>query len=185
MIQLTKNELTLFWDECDKIFDQFYREKMPSECYGWRSWKIEKALEKVLRGKLIWVDGKGFDFTDKKGIKYELKQVKDAFKSDKTPAITLKNFKRNTIFHYSQTFEHLLLIDVERRMLGVFDWDYVYEKHVVNSATITAILEHAYAKQIHTPHSLYHAPNYEIIENPIEVSRGEESCHLQTISVHS
>ena len=47
---------------------------MPSECYGWRSWKIEKAFEKHSKNALNWVDGIGYDFEDQDNIKYEFKQ---------------------------------------------------------------------------------------------------------------
>ena len=35
-----------FFNECDNIFDFFKKENMPQQCFGYRSWLIEKALEK-------------------------------------------------------------------------------------------------------------------------------------------
>ena len=52
---------------------------MPPQNYGYRSWKIEKALEK--HSKNIQVLGKlskEFDFIYKNSKRIELKQVKDA-----------------------------------------------------------------------------------------------------------
>ena len=145
-------DLVSFWQECDEIFEQFEREEMPSECYGWRSWKIEKAFEKHSNSMLNWVDGVGYDFVANDGLKYEFKQVKDAFKNQETPNIILKNFRKNTFDYYDQTFDYILVIDVERRTLGVYDWEYVYKKHIINSATVTAILEHSQAKKLYTPY---------------------------------
>jgi len=153
MINLHEFDLEAFWKECDEIFEQFREEEMPSECYGWRSWKIEKAFEKHSKNALKWVDGIGYDFKDQDNIKYEFKQVKDAFKKEETPNVILKNFRKDTLDHYNQTFDYILIIDVERRILGVFDWEYVYRRHVINGATVTAILEHFQAKEIHTPYA--------------------------------
>ena len=155
MINLHEFNLEAFWEECDVIFEQFKKEEMPSECYGWRSWKIEKAFEKHSKNMLKWVDGIGFDFVDEDNIRYEFKQVKDAFKKEETPSVILKNFRKDSLDHYDQTFEYILIIDVERRTLGVYDWKYVSEAYVINGATVTAILDHYRAKEIHTPYSLY------------------------------
>lgn len=158
MINLHEFNLEAFWEECDAIFEQFKREKMPSECYGWRSWKIEKAFERYSKSTLGWVDGVGYDFVDEDNIKYEFKQVKDAFKKDETPSVVLKNFRKDTFDEYNQTFEYILIIDVERRTIGVYDWKYVSEVYTINAATVTAILDHYRAKEIHTPY----APLYEV-----------------------
>tara|TARA_B100000282_G_C31387048_1_gene333859 strand:+ start:44 stop:520 length:477 start_codon:yes stop_codon:yes gene_type:complete len=152
MIDFSLMDLASFWQECDEIFEQFEREKMPSECYGWRSWKIEKAFEKHSSNMLNWVDEVGYDFVAGDNLKYEMKQVKDAFspKNKETPTITLKNFRKDTLNYYDQTFDYILVIDVERRILGVYDWEYIYSRHNINSATVTAILEHSKAKKLYT-----------------------------------
>jgi|TARA_B100000035_G_scaffold224781_1_gene193259 hypothetical protein len=152
MINFSSFNLVSFWQECDKIFQQFEVEQMPSECYGWRSWKIEKAFEKHSKNTLKWVDGVGYDFIGSDGLKYEFKQVKDAFKNQETPNIILKNFRKNTFDYYDQTFDYILVIDVERRTLGVYDWEYVCGRHIINSATVTAILEHSQARKLYTPY---------------------------------
>ena len=157
MINLSEIDLDAFWNECDEIFDEFRRDEMPSECYGWRSWKIEKAFEKYSKNMLKWIDGIGFDFVDEDDIRYEFKQVKDAFKKEETPNVILKNFRKTSFDNYEQTFEYILIIDIDRRIIGVYDWEYVESKHVINDATVTAIFEHSQAKEIHTPYpNLFH-----------------------------
>tara|TARA_B100001778_G_scaffold265373_1_gene226321 strand:+ start:125 stop:598 length:474 start_codon:yes stop_codon:yes gene_type:complete len=143
MIDFYKCDLPAFWEDCREIFDEFEREQMPEECYGWRSWKIERAFEKHSNGQLKWQNGKGYDYTEliESSKKVEWKQVKDAFKKDVTPTVILKNFRTNCIRQYDKTFDYLIVIDVERETLGVFQWDYVHSKSIINDATITAQLE--------------------------------------------
>ena len=43
---------------------------------------------------------------------------KDAFKKEETPNVILKNFRKDTLDHYDQTFDYILIVDVERRILG-------------------------------------------------------------------
>ena len=71
MIDFSSFNLVSFWQECDSIFEQFKVEQQPSECYGWRSWRVEKAFEKHSKNALNWVDEVGFDFIDSDGLKYE------------------------------------------------------------------------------------------------------------------
>ena len=152
MIDFSSFNLVSFWQECDSIFEQFKVEQQPSECYGWRSWRVEKAFEKHSKNALNWVDGVGFDFIGSDGLKYELKQVKDAFKKGKTPNVILKNFRKDTLDHYDKTFDYILIIDVERRTLGVYDWEYVHKRCIINGATVTANFEHSQARKLYTPY---------------------------------
>ena len=157
MINLNEFDLDAFWNECDQIFEEFRREEMPPECYGWRSWRIEKAFEKYSNCALKWVNGMGYDFVEmsEPDIRIEFKQVLDAFKIGKaeTSNVILKNFRKSSFDHYDKTFDYILIIDVDRRIIGVYDWEYVESKHVINDATITAIFEHSQAKEICTPYS--------------------------------
>ena len=149
MINLEKFNLKQFWEECDSIFEKFIREEQPPECYGHRTWKIEKAFEKHSNGQLKWVNGKGYDFISG-NLKYEFKQVQDAFKKNFTPPITIRNFRKKCLGDLESTFEYLIVIDVSRRALALFDWDYVNSQSIVNDATITASLELSKAIKIET-----------------------------------
>ena len=152
MINFGICNLSEFWEECDSIFEDFVVRKMPSECYGYRTFQIETAFAKHSNNQLEWVDGKGYDFISG-NLKYEFKQVQDAFKKNFTPIITLKNFRKKCLGELEHTFDYLIVIDVTRRALAIFDWDYVNSQHTVNDATITASLELSKAVEIKT---LYH-----------------------------
>ena len=152
MINLYECNLPAFWEDCEKIFKNFVDEQKPKECYGHRSWEIEKKFEEHSNGQLKWQDGKGYDFIEliESSKKVEFKQVKDAFKNHITPTIILKNFYKNCISQYDKTFDYIIVVDIERETLGVFQWDYVYSKSIINDATITAQLEISKAETLHT-----------------------------------
>jgi hypothetical protein len=77
MINLKKFDIKSFFKEVDEIFDEFKQEQMPSECYGWRSWRIERSFAKNSNGSLKHLHGeKGRDFKDIENCFYEFKQVK-------------------------------------------------------------------------------------------------------------
>ena len=153
MINFSDFNLTSLFKEVDGIFDKFNEEEMPCECYGWRSWMIEKTFAKHSNGKLIKLKNKnGRDFLslEKDGLSYEFKQVKDAFKNNITPSIVLKNFRGRCMGKSKKTFDYLIVMDVDRKILGMFDWEYVDTVSKVNDATITAQLSKEYAVQIET-----------------------------------
>ena len=144
-LNFSEMNLVSFWKDVHSIFDEFLMEKMPSECYGWRSWKIEKAFEKNSRDKLKWVDGTGYDFIGIDKLKYEFKQVKDAFKKNQTPSIVIKNWRKDRK-GYKNSFDYLIVADVDREILGIFDAGYVQSRSSENDATVTAVLENHKAK---------------------------------------
>ena len=149
-VDFSKMDLVSFWKEVHNIFDEFIKEKMPSECYGWRSWKIEKAFEKCSGNQLEWVDGIGYDFIGIDKLKYEFKQVQNAFKKNETPPIIVKNWRKDRR-EYQKSFDYLIVVDVDRETLGIFDGNYVNTKFVENDATVTAVLESRKA-ELHTPY---------------------------------
>jgi len=149
-VDFSKMDLVSFWKEVHNIFDEFIKEKMPSECYGWRSWKIEKAFEKHSKDQLGWVDGVGYDFIGIDNLKYEFKQVQNAFKNNQTPPIVVKNWRKDRK-EYKVSFDYLIVVDVDRETLGVFDGSYVNTKFVENDATVTAVLESRKA-ELYTPY---------------------------------
>ena len=141
MIDFEKFNLSLLFDDVDKTFKEFVDQNMPNQNLGWRSWKIEKALEKHSNNQLIWVkDKRGYDFISD-NVKYELKQVKDAFEKITTPSITIKNYRGKCLGLSEKTFDYLIVMDVDRRMLAMYSWDYVSKVSKVNDANVTAVLE--------------------------------------------
>ena len=146
-----------FFEECDNIFDEFIREEMPPQNYGYRSWKIEKALEKHSNGKFKYVgkhSKEGCDFIYKNSKRIELKQVKDACEKFMTPLITLKNWRKNNLGNYEPPFDYLVVVDVDRKAMLAFDSNYVSDKTENNDATVTCKLELSKAVQIETLNSL-------------------------------
>ena len=140
MIDFAKFNTPSLFDDVDKIFKEFKDQNMPSECYGWRSWRIEKTIEKHSNNQLIWVDKRGYDFISG-NVKYEFKQVKDAFKKITTPSITIKNYRGKCLGLSEKTFDYLIVMDVDRRMLAMYNWDYVSKVFKLNDANVTAVLE--------------------------------------------
>ena len=137
MISLKNFDTKSFFKEVDEIFDEFNREQMPPECYGWRSWKIERAFAKHSNGNLKHLYAKkGKDFEDLKKLFYEFKQVKDAFKNTETPEITIKNFYKDCLGIPEKTFDYLIVFDAERKSIGIYEWDYVKTQIKVNDARI-------------------------------------------------
>ena len=151
MIELSKFNLSLLFDEVDQIYKDFKEQHMPDECYGWRSWKIELALSKHSNGQLEKLHNqKGRDLRDIDSMYYEFKQVKDAFKDNTTPSIILKNFRGKCLGLSEKTFDFLIIMDVDRKMLGMYDWDYVNRLSKLNDATVTVKLENCEAISIET-----------------------------------
>ena len=140
MIDFAKFNTPSLFDDVDKIFKEFKDQNMPAECYGWRSWRIEKTIEKHSNNQLEWVDENGYDFISG-NVKYEFKQVKDAFKKITTPSITIKNYRGKCLGLSEKTFDYLIVMDVDRRMLAMYNWDYVSKVSKVNDANVTAVLE--------------------------------------------
>lgn len=149
-VDFSKMDLVSFWKEVHNIFDEFIKEEMPSECYGWRSWKIEKAFQKHSKNQLKWVNGVGYDFIGIDNLKYEFKQVQNAFKNNQTPPIVVKNWRKDRK-EYKVSFDYLIVVDVDRETLGIFDGSYVNTKFEENDATVTAVLENRKA-ELHTPY---------------------------------
>ena len=146
-----------FFEECDDIFDEFIREEMPPQNYGYRSWKIEKAFEKHSNGKFKYVGNKPeeeCDFIYNNSEKIEFKQVKDACKKFMTPLITLKNWRKNNLGNYEPPFDYLVVVDVDRKAMLAFDSNYVSDKTENNDATVTCKLELSKAVQTETLNSL-------------------------------
>ena len=166
MINLKSFDTKSFFQEVDEIFDEFARERMPPECYGWRSWKIEKSFVKHSNGSLTHLHSeKGRDFEDSQKLFYEFKQVKDAFKNTTTPDITTKNFYKECLGIPSKTFDYLIVFDADRKSIGMYDWEYINRKMKVNDAKITVKLEVSKAIEFLSYYD-------EIFENTIEVPRG-------------
>ena len=154
-IDFSKFNFIDFFNEVDDVFKEFEDKNMPPECYGWRSWCVEKLLEKHSGGQLEWIrNGKGCDFfiTDSERKRLEFKQVKDACKKNITPGIILKNFRGNSVKELEKTFDYLIVADIDRRTVLIFDYEYVKLKSVVCSADIKAQLELSEAIQIKTPY---------------------------------
>ena len=142
MISLSKFNLETLFIEVDKIFKTFVEEKMPSECYGWRTWMIEKEIPKHSGGQLEKLHNqKGRDLKDNESLYYEFKQCKDAFKDNITPVITLKNFRKQCLGFSKKTFDYLIVMDVDRKMIAMYNWDYVDNVSQLNDAVVTVKLE--------------------------------------------
>ena len=142
MIDLGICNLSEFWEECDSIFEDFVVRKMPSECYGWRSWMIEKEISKQSGGQLEKLHNqKGRDLKDNESLYYEFKQCKDAFKGNITPVITLTNFRKQCLGFSKKTFDYLIVMDVDRKMIAMYNWDYIDSVSQLNDATVTVKLE--------------------------------------------
>tara|TARA_A100001388_G_C28367820_1_gene310980 strand:+ start:27 stop:509 length:483 start_codon:yes stop_codon:yes gene_type:complete len=142
MISLSKFNLETLFIEVDKIFETFVKDHMPVECYGWRSWMIESEIPKHSGGQLEKLHNqKGRDLKDTESLYYEFKQVKDAFKNNTTPEITLKNFRKECLGLSEKTFDYLIVMDVDRKMIAMYNWNYVESASQLNSATVTVKLE--------------------------------------------
>ena len=149
MINLSEFNLESLFKEVDKIFETFVKDHMPMECYGWRSWMIEKEIPKHSNGQLEKLHNQtGKDLKDSNSLYYEFKQVKDAFKDNTTPSIILKNFRGKCLGLSEKTFDFLIIMDVDRKMLGMYDWDCVDNASKLNDATVTVKLELSDAIQI-------------------------------------
>tara|TARA_S200000501_G_scaffold344998_1_gene357277 strand:- start:49 stop:591 length:543 start_codon:yes stop_codon:yes gene_type:complete len=172
MINLSDFNLESLFEEVDKIFETYVKDHMPVECYGWRSWMIELALSKHSNGQLEKLHNqKGRDLRDIDSMYYEFKQVKDAFKDNTTPSIILKNFRGKCLGLSEKTFDFLIIMDVDRKMLGMYDWDYVNRLSKLNDATVTVKLELSNViETVCLPNSLSNLleeeqkPKYEIVE---------------------
>jgi len=141
MISFKNFDTKSFFKEVDEIFNEFNQEQMPQECYGWRSWKIERAFVKHSNGSLKHLyNKKGKDFEDLNKLFYEFKQVKNAFKNTETPEITIKNFYKECLGISEKTFDYLIVFDAERKAIGIYDWEYVKDQMKVNDAKITVKL---------------------------------------------
>ena len=97
-IDFSKFNFIDFFNEVDDVFKYFEDKNMPPECYGWRSWKMEKIIERLCPDlKYIGGTKKDGDFIHTDGTVYESKCVQDAFKvhkgSIKIPPITISNFR--------------------------------------------------------------------------------------------
>ena len=156
MINLSEFNLESLFKEVDKIFETFVKNHMSMECYGWRSWMIEKEITKHSNGQLEKLHNqKGRDLKDNDSLYYEFKQVKDAFKDNITPPLTLKNFRGKCLGLPEKTFDYLIVMDVDRKMLGMYDWDCVDDACKLNDARVTVKLELSDAIQITSvPNSL-------------------------------
>ena len=156
MINLSEFNLESLFKEVDKIFETFVKDHMSMECYGWRSWMIEKEITKHSNGQLEKLHNqKGRDLKDNESLYYEFKQCKDAFKDNITPVITLKNFRKQCLGFSKKTFDYLIVMDVDRKMLGMYDWDCVDDACKLNDARVTVKLELSDAIQITSvPNSL-------------------------------
>ena len=91
---------------------------------------------------------------NKNSKRVELKQVKDACKKFMTPSITLKNWRKNNLGNYEPPFDYLIVVDVDRKAMLVFDSNYVSDKTENNDATVTCKLELSKAVQTETLNSL-------------------------------
>ena len=142
MINLSEFNLESLFKEVDKIFETFVKDHMSMECYGWRSWMIEKEITKHSNGQLEKLHNqKGRDLKDNESLYYEFKQCKDAFKDNITPVITLKNFRKQCLGFSKKTFDYLIVMDVDRKMIAMYNWDYVDSVSQLNDAIVTVKLE--------------------------------------------
>ena len=142
MINLSEFNLESLFKEVDKIFETFVKDHMSMECYGWRSWMIEKEITKHSNGQLEKLHNqKGRDLKDNDSLYYEFKQVKDAFKDNITPPLTLKNFRGKCLGLPEKTFDYLIVMDVDRKMIAMYNWDYVDSVSQLNDAIVTVKLE--------------------------------------------
>tara|TARA_B100001996_G_scaffold277617_1_gene218148 strand:+ start:45 stop:530 length:486 start_codon:yes stop_codon:yes gene_type:complete len=130
------------FSETQKVYDEFVREEMPPQCYGWRSWKMEKIIERLCPdlkyiGGIKNVEG---DFIHTDGTVYESKCVQDAFKlhkgSIKIPPITITNFRG---WSYEKEFANMVLLvwDIPRRCVGMFPPDAV-QRHLKRTDSTTS-----------------------------------------------
>ena len=148
MIDLKKFDIKSFFNSADLILDEFKNQNMPPECYGWRSWKIEKSFCQSSKGELNHLfDQQGRDFKDSEGFFYEFKQVKNAFKDIETPEIIIKNYYKNCLGKPKKTFDYLIVFDIDRKALGIYDWDLVNQNLNVSDARITVKLKTSKAVQ--------------------------------------
>ena len=62
----------------------------------------------------------------------------------------MKNFRGKCLGLPKKTFDYLILMDVDRKTLGMYDWDYVNRLSKLNDATVTVKLENCEAISMET-----------------------------------
>jgi len=99
---------------------------------------IAVALEKATNGRLLYVDGEGYDSIDTvTGIKYELKSTVSLFSNEDTITgrVSLSNTNKGK---FSKTFDFLLCIqtDPENFAISQLSWDYCNANHVIKDGQV-------------------------------------------------
>ena len=145
--KLSELKLQNIFNSWDLIHDEF--KNYPKQSLGHRSYLCEKIIEGESNSKLNYlVDHSLGDFVDNNGLYYESKEVKDAFKRNKTPEIVVKNFRGKCLGKPDKTYDYLIVWDRDRRMVAMFDHEYVAQQMVVKDAIITVKLEIVKAIQV-------------------------------------
>ena len=146
-LDFSQLNLQNIFDKWDKVHEEF--KQYPKQSLGHRSYLCEKIIESESNSKLNYlVDHSLGDFIDNNGLYYESKEVKDAFKRHTTPEIVVKNFRGRCLGKPSKTYDYLIVWDRDRRMVAMFDHEYIDQKMIVKDAIITVKLEIAKAIRV-------------------------------------
>ena len=105
-----------------------------------RTFLHEKSFSKWSDDQLIYVGDytDGVDFISDEGIPYEMKGMLNLFnKNGTTKSIDLKNFRgeNKTV---DQTFDYMFLVDTQKMILGITDWDTVRSRVYYTDKSPTA-----------------------------------------------
>ena len=147
---LSELNLKSLFDKWDEVREEF--KDCPKQSLGHQAYLCEQIIQNESNGKLkLLKDNPQGDFVDNNGLFYESKEVKNAFKRDITPEITVKNFRGKCLGKPGKTYDFMIVVDSERRQIAMFNNEYVREKMEVKSATITVKLEKARAIQTISP----------------------------------
>jgi hypothetical protein len=143
---LSELNLENVFDKWDEVHEEYKR--YPKQSLGHRGFLCEQIIESESNGKLNQLNDHPLgDFIDNNGLYYESKEVKNAFKRHVTPEIIVKNFRGKCLGKPGKTYDYMIVVDRERRMIAMFDHEYVNHKMIVKDATITVRLEIAKAIQ--------------------------------------
>jgi len=88
---------------------------------------VEMAIDKYSNGKLKYVgdSADGMDFEGADGLRYECKMQGSIFqpRTAHTAKVILKNHRGRDLGHPPKTFDRMILIDTNKRKVGVVDFE--------------------------------------------------------------
>ena len=142
MIHLEDLDISGIFEEMESLHEEF--SAYPKQSLGHRSYLCEKVIEKRSGGKLKRLQDHplgDFEIKEYPPSYLESKELKNAFRKNITPEIIVKNFHGKCLGKPPKTYDYLIVWDINSKMVGLFDQQYVYDRMVVKDAGVTVRLE--------------------------------------------